>query len=155
MRLPPEAQSPRLTAPGHGLVLVAAIAILLLGVVGFRIAFSTPSYKVATWSRPASAGTVPEARALTKVGGILGGRANPDGTACFWLGSDPDRVALIWPPRYSARSNPLTIIDQNGSAVATVGESVNLDGSVAAPEDIQAKPVLGCPKMPSVELVTR
>jgi hypothetical protein len=49
----------------------------------------------------------------------------------------------------------LTIVDENGSAVATVGESVNFDGSVAAPEDIQAKPVLGCPKLSSVELVVR
>jgi hypothetical protein len=86
---------------------------------------------------------------------VLGGRANADRTACFWLGSDPDWVALVWPPRYSARGNPLTIVDENGNAVATVGQSVNLDGSVAAPEDIQAKPVLGCPKMSSVELAVR
>jgi len=136
-------------------VLVAAVAILLLAAVGFRTILSTPGYKVATWSRPAGSGTIPLARALTSVGGVLGGRANADGTACFWLGTDPDRLALIWPPRYSARSNPLTIVDENGSAVATVGESVNFDGSVAAPEDIQAKPVLGCAKLSSVELVVR
>jgi hypothetical protein len=134
------------------LVIVAAIAILLLGLVWLGITLSPRSYKVATWSRPAIPNGALEARALTEVDGVLGGRANPDGTACFWLGSDPDRLALVWPPRYSARGNPLTIIDENGIAFATVGQSVSLDGSVAAPEDIQAKPILGCPRM-SVELV--
>jgi hypothetical protein len=49
----------------------------------------------------------------------------------------------------------LTIYDKNGKPFATVGQFVNLDGSTAAPEDIQAKPVLGCPKISSVELVAR
>jgi hypothetical protein len=151
VRLLPKVQSLRLTKPGHAFVLVAAIAILLLALVALRLTLSAPSYKVATWSRPAMPRGVPEARALTKVGGVLGGRANADGTACFWLGGD----ALVWPPRYSARGNPLTIVDENGVAVAQVGQWINLDGSVAAPEDMQAKPVLGCPKMSSVELAVR
>jgi len=136
-------------------VLVAAIAILLLGLVRLGITLSAPSYKVATWSRPALPSGALEARALTEVDGVLGGRANADGTACFWLGSDPDWQALVWPPRYSARGNPLRIVDENGIAFATVGQSVSLDGSVAAPEDMQARPVLGCPKMSSVELAVR
>jgi hypothetical protein len=136
-------------------VLIAAVMILLIVVVGFRIVLSTPSYRVATWSRPVGVATIPDARALTKVGGVLGGRTNVDGTACFWLGRDGDQAALMWPPGYSAHGRPLTIYDQNGNPFATVGQFVNLDGCVAAPEDILAKPTLGCPRMLSVELVVR
>jgi hypothetical protein len=136
-------------------VLIGAVTILLLGGVGFRIVLSTPSYKVATWSVHAGAGTVPEARALTKVGGVLGGRTSADGTACFWLGNVGAQVALMWPPGYSAHGTPLTIFSENGQPVATVGQFVNLDGSVAAPEDLQGKPILGCPRMSSVELAVR
>jgi hypothetical protein len=153
VRIPAQIQSLRLTKAGHAFVLIAALTILIVGVVGFRFVSSTPSYSVATWSRPVAADTVPEARALTKVGGVLRGRTNADGTACFWLGSDPDWVALMWPPRYSAHGSPLTIMNQDGQAVGTVGQIVNLDGSVAAPEDIQAKRIFGCPRMSSVELV--
>jgi hypothetical protein len=142
-----------LTSTGHAFVLIAPVAVVLFAVVGFRIVSTPPSYRVATWSLPVGAGTLPEARALTSVGGVLGGRTNADGTACFWLGNAGDQVALVWPPRYSAQGNPLTIFNQDGTPVATVGQSVNLDGSTAAPEDMQARPVLGCPRMSSVELV--
>ena len=155
VRLTPQIRFWRPTNPGHAFVLIAALLILLVGVVGFRIGLSTPTYKVATWPRHATAGALPEARATTKVGGVLGGRTNVDGTACFWLGSDGGQVALMWPPEYSAHGRPLTIYDQNGNVFATVGQFVNLDGSVAAPDDIMAKPVLGCPRMSSVELVAR
>lgn len=84
---------------------------------------------------------------------MLGGRINHDGTACTWLGSGSDAVALVWPPGYSAHGNPLTIFDKNGNAVASLGAFVNLDGSVAAPESMQRKPILGCPLMSSVALV--
>jgi hypothetical protein len=153
MRLPALVQSLRPTKPGHAFVLITAITILSLGVVGFLMVPSTPSYKVATWSLPVGADTVPKARALTVVGGLLGGRTNADGTACFWLGNDSDAVALMWPPRYSARGNPLTIFNEKGQAVATVGQFVNLDGSTTAPEDVLAKAVLGCSRMSSVILV--
>jgi len=84
---------------------------------------------------------------------MLGGRTNHDGAACTWLGSGSDSVALVWPPGYSAHGNPLTIVDKKGNAVAMVGAFVNLDGSVAAAEWMQGKPILGCPLISSVELV--
>jgi hypothetical protein len=134
---------------------MAASTIALLAVVGTTVIFPK-SYIVATWSEPAGAGTVPEMRANTGVAGELGGRTNADGTACFWLlGEGQDRVALMWPPRYSAHGAPLTIFSQNGQPVGTVGEFVNLDGAVSAPEDIQGKAILGCPKMSLVVLVAR
>jgi hypothetical protein len=131
---------------------MAASTIALLTVIGTVI--FPKSYRVATWSLPAGASTVPEARANTGVAGELGGRINDDGTACFWLlGDGQDRVALMWPPRYSAHGTPLTIFSQNGQAVATVGEFVTLDGAVSAPDDIQGNAITGCPKMSLVVLV--
>ena len=153
MRPPALVQSLARTKTGHALVLTTAATILSLGVVGFRILSSKPSYEVATWSLPVGADTVPKARALTSVSGVLGGRTNTDGTACFWLGNDGDAVALMWPPRYSARGNPLTIFNENGQAVATVRQFVNFDGSTTASEDVMAKAVLGCSRMSSVILV--
>jgi hypothetical protein len=135
------------------LLLVATVATVLMGLLVLRFLSSAPSYRVATWQRPANVSAVPQARALTKVGGVLGGRTNVDGTACTWLGSGSDAVALVWPPGYSAHGNPLTIFSEKGNAVAAVGAFANLDGSVAAPESMQGRPILGCPLMSSVELV--
>jgi hypothetical protein len=115
---------------------MAASTIALLTVIGTVIL--PKSYRVATWSLPAGASTVPEARANTGVAGELGGQ---------------DRVTLMWPPRYSAHGTPLTIFSQNGQAVATVGEFVTLDGAVSAPDDIQGSAITGCPKMSLVVLV--
>lgn len=135
------------------LLLITTLATVLIGLLVWRFLSSGPSYRVATWQQPADAGTVPVARASTRVGGILGGRTNHGGTACTWLGSGSDAVALVWPPGYSAHGSPLTILNDKGNAVAMVGAFVNLDGSVAAPESLQGRPVLGCPLMSSVELV--
>ena len=153
MRLVTLARSLVKEKPGHAYMLLTAVVLVSFGVVGFRIGSSTPSYKVATWSPPAGAGALPEGRALTGVTGLLAGRINADGTACFWLSNEGYQPALMWPPRYSAHGNPLTVYSKNGQPVATVGEFVNLDGAVTAPEDILKEPVLGCPRMSSLILV--
>ena len=76
---------------------------------------------------------------------------SPGGCRFHHRGSDA--VALVWPPGHSARGNPLTIFNEKGNAVATVGKLANLDGSVAAPESMQGRPIFGCPLVSSVELV--
>jgi hypothetical protein len=122
---------------------VSTIALLaVLGTVMFP-----KSYKVATWYA-----TTPSAGSLTSGTGLLGGQTNADGSACFWLGSAEDRAALLWPPGYSARGNPLSIFDEKGQMIATVGKVVTLDGGVA-PEDVIAKGIFGCPKTPLVRAV--
>jgi hypothetical protein len=78
------------------------------------------SYKVAT-----APGTV---SALSRSDGLLAGKTNGDGTACFWIGDGQDRTWLVWPQGYSAEGNPLTIVDQNGRVLATVGKRVALGG---------------------------
>ena len=121
MRLVTLARSLVKEKPGHAYMLLTAVVLVSFGVVGFRIGSSTPSYKVATWCPPAGAGALPEGRALTGVTGLLAGRINADGTACFWLSNEGYQPALMWPPRYSAHGNPLTVYSQNGQPVATVG----------------------------------
>jgi hypothetical protein len=139
--------------PRPTLLSVATVATVLIGILVLRLLLSAPGYKVATWQQPSNAGALPTARALTKFGGVLGGRTNADGTACTWLGNGTDAVALVWPPGYFARGNPLIIVNEKGNAVAAVGAYANLDGSVAAPESMQGHPILGCPRMSYVELV--
>jgi hypothetical protein len=110
---------------------MAAATIALLAVLG--TAMFPKSYKVATWYA-----TTPTTGSLTSGTGLLGGQTNADGSACFWLGSGEDRAALLWPPGYSARGNPLSIFDEKGQMISTVGEVVTSDGGVAA-EDVIAK----------------
>ena len=121
---------------------MAASTIALLVVLG-TVMFPK-SYKVATWYA-----TSPSTGSLTSGTGLLSGQTNVDGSACFWLGSGDDRAALLWPPGYSARGNPLSVFDAKGHLIATVGEVITLDGG-KAPEDVIAMGIFGCPKTPLV-----
>ena len=49
-------------------------------------------------------------------------------------------MALVWPHGYSARGNPLTIVDDHSNNAATVGRMVALGGN----QDLAKKPVVGC-----------
>jgi hypothetical protein len=62
------------------------------------------------------------------IGGVVRGRANNDGTACFWLGSSTVRLALVWPPGSGAERHPLRVVDRFGNTVVTVGEKYSLGG---------------------------
>jgi hypothetical protein len=129
----------------------AAITLMVIVTVGMlallRPVVFPPSYKVATWYAPKGSVIL---RPNTGVSGVLHGQANADGSACFWLAADgEDREALEWPPGYSARPNPLSIYDQDGHIVATVGDDVILGGGTA-PEAVIASGIFGCPKTWSV-----
>jgi hypothetical protein len=73
--------------------------------------------------------------------GVVSGRINPDGTACFWTGAEPDRHALIWPDGYVARGDPVTVYDESGRLVVVAGQQASLGGGLA-PDGTQ---VPGCP----------
>ncbi len=147
MRVPARVQDLRRFWPAVAITAMAVSTIALLAVVGTVI--FPKSYKVATWySR------TPEIGFLSSGTGVLGGQSNADGSACFWLGSGEDRSALLWPPGYSARANPLSIFDKNGHLIATVGEVVTLGGGLA-PDDVIAKGIFGCPKTPLVRGVNQ
>jgi hypothetical protein len=126
---------------------MAASTIALLAVLG--TVFFPKSYKVATWYSP-----TPSAGFLASVSGSLHGQINSDGSACFWLGSGEDREALLWPPGYSARANPLSIYDKDGHLIASVGDMVTLGGGLM-PDDVIAKGIFGCPKTPLVAAINQ
>jgi hypothetical protein len=135
-----------------GLLAIAAVGVMLLLID----ATSLPGkkYSIATWAWPVVDGSpLAPARALTGKSGLLAGQTNADGTACFWLGDGESRETLMWPPGYTARSDPLRAIDDNGHVAATVGEFVSLDGATAAPEAILGKGILGCRATSSVVIV--
>ena len=78
---------------------------------------------------------------LARIQGVLAGQSNADGTACFWLPeAGGERMALIWPHGYSARGNPLSVVDDNGHNLATVGRMVALGGN----KDLAPQRVIGC-----------
>ena len=79
--------------------------------------------------------------------GLLNGRANADGTACFWvhfsgkLGSPPRNIAILWPAKSVAYDRPLRVLDGSGYEMARVGHVVTLAGGTIEKSQL---PLLGC-----------
>ncbi len=96
---------------------------------------ATVSYRIAT------ASVKSDAINLARADGTLGGKTNADGTACVWLATGRDEIALSWPYGYTARISPLTVFDDTGKPVAQVGEIVTLAGGMP-PEDVHS--ITGC-----------
>jgi len=128
-----------------GLILV--VAVLSVGAAWIRNGGPSP-----TAGRPVTSPTAVTYRIATRrsdfyllalVGGVLRGKANPDGTACLWLGDGSERMVLLWPSGYSARGNPLSVYDQSGALVGVVGQRVSLGGG-PGPDDVRNVSVLGC-----------
>jgi hypothetical protein len=75
-------------------------------------------------------------------GGTLGG--DPP---CLWLENGGRRWVVIWPAGFTARDDPLRVVAPDGSAIATVGDSV--EGGA----DLRSRgPVPGCGIADSVVL---
>lgn len=132
-----------------------AIATIVLLAVALTLATlrGNAAYPVVTWETAGGHG-IPSARATTGLSGTLAGLVNSEGTACFWLVTPSNsEIGLLWPPHYSARGNPLTVFNEKEVAVASVGQSVVLDGATMAPESIQQRGIPGCPNTSGVGLV--
>jgi hypothetical protein len=87
---------------------------------------------------------------LAALGGRLEGQANHDGRACFWVASEQDRTCQIWPAGYSARANPLRIIDDRGRVLIRAGDNsqaAGLGGGLG-PDDPAVRSIAGCPTSP-------
>ena len=69
---------------------------------------------------------------LARADGVLEGRLNKDGTACFWIGAGAGRQQLIWPDGYFAGGASLTVFDKAGTKLASVGQRVTLAGGLAS-----------------------
>jgi len=73
--------------------------------------------------------------------GTMHGTVNGDGTACFRLDEDP-RLPMFWPKGYSARTDPLRVVDREGKTVAVDGHRVKLSGGTA--DFSTSRIVVGC-----------
>jgi hypothetical protein len=106
--------------------------------------------------RIAAAPTRSDSTLMARLDGVLAGQANPDGTACFWVGDGTDRTALFWPWHYTSRSSPfapavswtklgflsrLTVLDDQGRRAAAVGQRVSFGGGLM-PAEVHS--IVGC-----------
>lgn len=84
--------------------------------------------------------------------GTLRGQVNPDDSACFRLVDTPNpafsEVPLYWPHGYSARDNPLRVIDRYGKTVAINGQRATLGGGMVTFNKEQF--VLGCGQVKTI-----
>jgi hypothetical protein len=108
--------------------------VLLLGACEASSGPSVP-YQIAT------AKVRSDVSLLARLDGVLNGRTNADGTACLWIGQGSEAIALSWPFGYSAGGNSLTVYDDSGKGVATVGQRVVFGGGLMADE---VHSILGC-----------
>ncbi len=65
---------------------------------------------------------------LALITGTLGGQANKDGTACFWIGNGTDRYAISWPYGYSALGPPLSVYNDKAKVIGRIGQHLSLGG---------------------------
>jgi hypothetical protein len=72
-------------------------------------------------------------------GGVVTDGVVADGAYCVWLTARGEPEALLWPPGYRARLDPLEILDQDGEVVAREGDMLVVGGG-AIPVD----PALPC-----------
>ena len=61
-------------------------------------------------------------------GGRLTGGVAADGTYCVWLTDRGESEAVLWPPGYRARLDPLEILDPDGQIVAREGDMLVVSG---------------------------
>src|SRR5260370_40123433 len=107
--------------------LAEAVLISFVLVAGLSTCVSSPprvgSYRIAT------ASVRSDIINMARAEGILNGEANADGTACFWLGPNNGAQALSWPFGYTAGGSPLSVYDDSGRSVASVGQHVVFAGA--------------------------
>jgi hypothetical protein len=119
---------------------IALLVVALIGVGVWSVAHSNifgAKYRIATY--PGSVSMLALHGPAT-----LAGQANFDGTACLWFEDGRNRTVLIWPSGYTARGQPLAVIDQNGNPVAVVGRPYGFGGGFSIQGGNGPNPVLGC-----------
>jgi len=125
---------PRMTAAAGLIVLVVLLSVGVAWIKSGGLGPAT-TYRIATARG--------DAYHQARFDGVLHGQANPDGTACLWVG-EGEWMAVIWPSGYVARGNPLAVYDHQGALIGVVGKPVILGGSRGWPDDGRPVSVLGC-----------
>lgn len=101
---------------------VLAAALLLLGVAACRGAQQSPQSQ--SFPIPTQSDGFPGEDA--RVGGVLRGDADQ---GCLWLEHrSGERLAVLWPPGYSAMFGPVRLIGPDGEVVAREGETISGGG---------------------------
>lgn len=80
---------------------------------------------------------------LALLEGVLSGSASA-GDACLWIGVGSVKRPVVWPHGWTARLNPLRLVDAHGHVVAAVGDHLSLTGG-SAPDGRAAY----CPETPA------
>lgn len=117
--------------------------VLILSCLVLLGATECGSVPPASSSRQYEIATTPPGQAtlLARADGVLAGKVNRDGTACFWLSNGDAQLLLYWPDGYYAGGASLTVFDRAGTKRASVGQRVTFAGGLAP--DGYATP-LGC-----------
>jgi hypothetical protein len=126
-------------------LLVSAVLMLALGLDACGAQSTPPELAIATDSQ------VRTVYMTALIVGTMRGTVNGDGTACFRLVEGPHQLPMFWPKGYSARSNPLRVVDGHGKTVAVDGELVKLGGGTADLSKSQV--ILGCGEAKQVLVV--
>lgn len=126
-RVDPSCTRPALS-PSTGLLVAASVLLSVSGCTGTgeNREPELPSHGVA----------VSEGSAEAQLSGSLEGEVF-DGLACLSIvyAESGETYLLTWPAEFTARFDPLRVLDQNGETVATVGEEVTLTGGTADAEE--------------------
>lgn len=79
-----------------------------------------------------AAGTQPHDDELASITGTFGADAELEG-GCAWVETDGQRYEVQWPEGYTVdfAADPVTLRGPDGAAVAEVGDSVTVEGSVS------------------------
>lgn len=114
----------------------AVLGTVVIVMTATSCSSSTNGYRIATETQPDGAGML----ALIN-GSVLFGRVNGDGTACLWVGDDPNRTAILWPYGFYANDSPLAVFDSSGHQVAVTGRRIRMGGGLE-PDSVHS--ILGC-----------
>jgi hypothetical protein len=99
---------------------LAILCVLLAVSCSPAAATHNGSYTIAT--------AAPEATLLSIFDGTAEAQINHDGTACFSIVWRTKHTAIVWPPGYTARGNPLAVYDRNSKQVLVAGQKRSIDG---------------------------
>lgn len=113
-------------------VVVAAAAVTVVAAAGCAGAFERDALRVASYQ--VHGDHVPD----NPMTGTLEGSVAEDGeSACLWLIPDDDvpgprQYLVAWPAGYAAIDDPLRVVDESGQVLLTVGDEVDLPGTVTS-----------------------
>ena len=128
-------------------LLVVAISAILGDACGASQRVATPHQHTLRLSTYEFTGL----SAASAVQGTLTAQANSDGSACTWIGSETNRIGLIWPNGYTATDSPIVVYDTHGRLVAAVGEPYQFVGG-QQPASL-GNQLFGCPTLDLVWVV--